>query len=528
MIPDEELDVYAVLQIPYTDERTLRSYLARLTVTLDAQAQNPPINNEGPPAVETIFSKPIQDIEDPVIVVQGPDKNDESSEEGHILLVWKVSAVHVDRPRMRVGAGTTVVVSASATLKAADQVQPAARKDEYLPSLIPSGINLLESFGQDPMMVGDSKPRLSALRVSRVMPTTSVGRDLMRHFKNISRRSFKAFPVVATRIKYCRPNITPNSQLMIGSLDVDVLPISGCDVILDDIHITMPDGTIDDLNKIQRLSLPITCLPLDNLTFLYRLSPKESLGDMAVKSHLRTLDITIRVSAAVKEDCKAHIIMNWKTSVDFTIPVNPGYGQPSQNLQRIRRPTNLSIDSFDSVRTNAAVRSDLPSVEPADPQRTSSAPDFGITITFSGPDCCTPGEIFTWNAFVVNRSNKPRKLALVVVPKRRRGEQRSNMPPSIGPGSDIIADAYIDENLVHIMQKNATLDPADVICLSTDMRLGPLAPSACHTVDMRMLTFTTGVVALEAVRVVDMGSNEHVDIHDLPTIVSVSKGSIAS
>lgn len=521
--------MYTALQIPYTDERTLRSYLARLAVTVEVQAQNQPLNSEGPPSVETIFSKPIQDIDDPIIVVQTPDKNDASSKDGHLLLIWKVSAMHVERPRMRLAAGTNVVLFASATLKPAHEVQPDARKDEYLPSLIPSGINLLESFGQDPMMAGNNKPRLSALRVSRVIPTTSVGRDLMRPFKNICRRSFRAFPVIGTRIKYCRPNIKPNSQLMIATLDVDILPVSGCDIILDDIEIKMLDGTIEDLNNLHGTKFPVKCLPLDNLTFLYRLSPKESAGDMSVKSNLRTLDMTIKVSAVVTENCKAHIVMNWKTSVDFTIPVNPGYGQPSQNLQRTRRPANLSIDSFDSTHSNVTLRSDLPSLEPTHiHKRISSVPDFGITITLSGPDCVTPGEPFIWNAFVVNRSNKPRKLALIVVPKRRRGEPRSNRPPTIGPESDIFADAYIDEHIVHVVQKNATLDSADIICLSTDLRVGPLAPSACHAVDVKMLTYTTGVVALEAVRVVDMGTNEHVDIHDIPTIVSVPKESTAS
>jgi len=303
---------------------------------------------------------------------------------------------------------------------------------------------------------------------------------------------------------------------------VDIVPYSGCDIILDDIKLEMLDGTVESLNELHGVTMPVKCLPLDNVTFLYRLSPTEP-ADLSVKTHLRTLDILIRSTAAVSEDCKAPIITTWKASIDFTIPVNPGYGQPSQNLQRTRRPANLSIDSFDASNQNGLVRPDLPSVDPTH-KRTSSIPDFGITITFTSPNYSTPGQIFTWTAFVVNRSMKPRKLALIVLPKPRRGA-RSNRPPSMGPArsSEEIADAFVDEIIIHALQRNAVVDAAELVCLSTDLRVGPLAPAACHSVDIRMLTLGMGVVGVEAVRVVDLGSNEHVDVHDLPTIVSVGK-----
>ena len=69
------------------------------------------------------------------------------------------------------------------------------------------------------------------------------------------------------------------------------------------------------------------------------------------------------------------------------------------------------------------------------------------------------------------------------------------------------------------MQKSSVVDTIDVVCLSSDTRVGPLAPGACHVVELQVLALREGVVAVDAIRVVDLGSQEHVDIRDLPTMV---------
>jgi hypothetical protein len=131
------------LQTPYFDERALRSYLGRLVINLEAQVVNSqPDNHEGPPGQETIYNGSVQDGEDPLIVVQGLHDANETSGDGHILVVWKISTFLV-RPRLRLQ-NPSVVFAATATLKPAEQVQDATLKEEYLPSQVPSGINLLE------------------------------------------------------------------------------------------------------------------------------------------------------------------------------------------------------------------------------------------------------------------------------------------------------------------------------------------------------------------------------------------------
>ena len=117
--------------------------MGRIVVNLEAQVVNTvPENHEGPPGHETIYNGSVQDSEDPLIVVQGPEENSQSPTAGHILVVWKVSAFLV-RPRLRLQ-NPSVVFAATASLKPAEQIQDATLKEEYLPSQVPSGINLLE------------------------------------------------------------------------------------------------------------------------------------------------------------------------------------------------------------------------------------------------------------------------------------------------------------------------------------------------------------------------------------------------
>jgi hypothetical protein len=92
-------------------------------------------------------------------------------------------------------------------------------------------------------------------------------------------------------------------------------------------------------------------------------------------------------------------------------------------------------------------------------------------------------------------------------------------PPSVGKKDPKIADAVVDDNIIHAMQKNSAVEPTDIVCLSTDTRVGPLQPLACHEVELKFIALRVGIVDIEAVRIVDLGSQEHVDIKDLPSII---------
>jgi hypothetical protein len=312
-------------------------------------------------------------------------------------------------------------------------------------------------------------------------------------------------------------------------LDVDITPFAGLDIRLETVTFKVTGGIVEDLNNTEGMTLPMKCLPRDDVTFLYRVRPD---GLDNANNNIKPVQIFVTARVTLSETCTPQISVRWQTSIDFTPPVNPGFGQPSQPIQRDHRPSQISVGSIDGVPSAtplAISRPDaLPSIElTTRHQRSTSVPDFGVTMTFTSTPppkgSLKAGMPFTWEVFIVNRSDRPRKLALVAIPRRRRSDRLvTNRPPSTGDGrikDPKFADAFLDENILHAMQKHAAIEPAEIICFSTDVRVGPLAPSACHTIELRFMALRSGIIGLDAVRVIDLATQEHIDITDLPSIV---------
>jgi hypothetical protein len=91
--------VYVILRTAYLEEDTLKSYLSRLSITLDAHAVNKqqqlPVDGQPSHASqfkELIYSGKIQDFEDPLIIVHGLGEGSNGVEKSHIVTIWKLNA----------------------------------------------------------------------------------------------------------------------------------------------------------------------------------------------------------------------------------------------------------------------------------------------------------------------------------------------------------------------------------------------------------------------------------------------------
>lgn len=562
-MPDETVDVFLILKAYGLNEATLQSYSKRLLLSIQAQVINTPTPDRADtaPASEVIYNGDLDNVEAPIatVVAEYGDEDDTSI----IYTIWKAS-IFLTRPRLRLF-GPSVVFTATASLKPSPE-QFGETQDGYLESGVPSGLNLLESFARDPLL-GGVKPRLSAVRVSRVAPATQITKDSFPMLKGLPNLSKKIYPAVHTRVRFSRPNAIPPTPAIIALLEIDFTPYFDCEVAVDKVTLKIPDGQVQDLNDTAGLALPLTCVAHDHVTLMYRLAPKES--DIPSKTPNRELSISIECCAFVKpETCKPRLRMAWSTVLDFTLPVNPGFGTGvTKPFQRSHRPAQLSIgDGASFVLPSVARPDSIPSLELATERAAEvTVAEFGITMTFTAqPGPIYPGDEFVWTVFVVNRisgtsaastpvqgpSPPPRKLALVAIPKRRRNDMRVVRPPSTagarrksvaavahanthhGPGSNAsgdvtpveVADAVLDENIVHAMQHSSLVDGTEVVCLSADVRVGPLAPNACHVVEMRFLALSEGIVGIECVRVVDLGNQEHVDVRELPVMVVDRRG----
>ena len=370
------------------------------------------------------------------------------------------------RPRVRIQ-DPVISFAATANLKPAEQVSSSVREEEYLPPLVPAGLNLLESFQDDPAMANGA-PRLSALRVSRVVPTTPVTRELLRPLRNSSQQSFRAVPAVSARVRYSKVNSYSSKASIIASVDFEVTPVAECNVLLERIDLRLAGGTCEDLMAPQGVRFPLQCSPKDDVTFLYRLIADEGSDPLVHNmSSFKSLELFISATAFVSEDCRPNITMRWRANVDLSATVNPSFAAPGQSLQRSRRPTNLPVASSTDT---AGSKSSTMGQEP-----TQTGEDFGITLSISGPASVHPGQPFTWMVFIVNRSNAHRKLALVPIPNRRKPEIRTpkgRPTSSAGRGIGELASAVADENFLYAMQRGATVDPAELLSLSADVRVG--------------------------------------------------------
>jgi hypothetical protein len=547
---DETIDIYPVLQIPYADRAELESSLERISVSLEVQivnGHNP--ERDSPPGAEVIYNGNVENTEVPIIVVDQEDTSTDGEEIRWAYAVWKLS-VFLARPRIRLQT-PSVLFLASASLRPEDPEQFGGVKKGYMQSRVPSGLNLLDAFTGDPVL-GGLRPRLSASRVSRVAPLTKPAGQL-QVLKGLPSLSKKIYPVAHPRVRFARPNTAPPSPALIALLEMDFTPFFDCEALLEKITLSVSDGVVEDLNTQDGMGLPLSCVGHDHVTFIYRLSPAEL--DDSGRPPARDLDLVVEVTVLLQPGkCTPRLRMAWTTMLDFTLPVNPGFGQPmTQPIRRSHRPSQLSIGGgadAESLAAPSISRPDaLPSLEAATKRGAEvPIPEFGITMTFSGPEQPVRlGDEFVWTVFVVNRSKadapvtgttaapngnaaaSARKLALVVIPRRRRNELRIARPPStagVGAHRDpLVADAVLDENIVHAMQRSSLVDGTDVVCLSADVRVGPLAPNACAVVELRFLTLREGIVGVEAVRVVDLGSQEHVDVRELPVVIVTSADS---
>ncbi|KKF93296.1 Mediator of RNA polymerase II transcription subunit 16 [Ceratocystis platani] len=551
---DETLEVLLVLRTPWADEETLRAHLKRLVIILEAQIVNKPDRGGGPVPHDLIFSGTLEDNDDPFIIV---DEDVDSSEEGdaqsrtiagtdtdtnidananakaqvpldgetlsqskedrvkHIYAVWKMS-VFLARPRIRLQQ-PTALFSASASLKPLEPSVSTAStlatahksRNGYLQSGMASGMNLLSAFATDDGL-GQVVPRLSALRVSRVAPLTNP-RDLMRPLRAQAAVSLSIVPAVHTRVRFARPNTLPATPDLIASLEVDFTGMFTSPIKIAQIDLSVQDGSVICLSD-----------AVDGLT-----PDGETEG---MRNPARDLDIAVRAVIDVNATTKPELVMQWSTPIDFTIPVNPGFGLSAAQppIQRSHKPSQLSISGAGDGASLISPSVSRPDSLPAhDAKPTLSVPDLGVTVTFAAPPGPVyKGQEFAWSVYVLNRSTEKtdtaaRKMALVAVPRRRRNEIRIARPPSMSrrPDAAQIADAVMDENVVHALQYNSLVDTPDVVCLSADTRVGPLAPGSCHVTELRFLALKEGILGIEAVRVVDLATQEHVEIRELPLIV---------
>ncbi|KAH8727474.1 TRAPP trafficking subunit Trs65-domain-containing protein [Phaeosphaeriaceae sp. PMI808] len=515
LLLDELLPVYVVFRTPLPDNETLQPYLARLVVNLEAFAfSTAPVQESEPkagPTKELIYSTTIKDTDQPTTIRHGEE------DDAHTYVIWKVE-VYVARPQGRFHK-PAVYFQPAASFKPVSAPKQTMPEDDYLPSRIPTAINLLQAFDSDPALTG-VHPRLSAMRINKIVQSAApVVKEMVRPIKNGQRPLFRVLPALVWRIRHARIHTSLSDLSLMASLDVEVASYATYDVRIKKVELALNGGEVKSFANIEDARMIYK--PGDQITYLYKIKPDvASDGTPALGSKGHFLNLKISAEVIMSETCHPNIAVEWQTPIDFTTA-------SEQTPNTIKAAHRLSTPALKAANPDALPSHDTQSQ--ASEEIISNA--INITLTISGPSKVNVGEIFTWEVFIVNRSDKIRKLAVLVIPKRKRDYEKHHSRPSTSsatPGSksdkkELLACAVLDENIVYAKQKSARTETAELICLTTDIRLGQLAPGSCYTADLKFLPFSKGVLGVESIRVIDLVTNETADIRELPSIVSSEK-----
>ena len=390
------------------------------------------------------------------------------------------SNVQSGRPRIRLHS-PTIFFRLSAVLRSDISSESDKFKDPLLPSGVPGSLNILESLRGDPALDG-VVPRLAASRLHGISPKTHDGYINDGSLRVGTQMAFRGLPAISSRIRYSRYKGTPGGLSIIASLDVETGAFSDQDIAITHVNMQLSEGIVQDMGEALSPLLPLVCKPKDNPTFLFRLMASESTQNTSGQSPAKMVLITVHATVLVSQTCRPSVEMRWKTGIDFSIALNPLFGAPGQSMQRQNRPNSLlrTSSTTDGSGLSASPREGEASLESGSNeqrQRTGSATDFGVSITFTAPKSVYMGDAFSWDVVFLNRSSRARRLALMVIPRRRKGLSGTHSSkPSSSSVRDRkdgdLADAVIDENLLYALQRSPGHERTQILSVSTDIMVG--------------------------------------------------------
>ncbi|KAL9090662.1 MAG: hypothetical protein Q9165_005150 [Trypethelium subeluteriae] len=519
---DEHIPVYLVLRAPVVGKAILKSYLSRLAINLQAHAVDigprpPPKDSSSNPNTaaarslaqpkDLLYSEDIAQSQDPFIAVRAVSgEEDEEIDTQHVYVIWR-KTIYLGRPKIRMQK-PAIYFAATASLKHIEQKPSVDGEDEYLESNVASPMNLLAPFNYDPAFAGKGL-YLSASRVTKVAPAKPAAHEFSRPLRTSNRKMFQAAPALLLKVHYTR--MPPGSKFpVLASLTLEATAFASSVVRIEKIHTQLSNGTCKTFG-IDSLHLPVTQSAGDETTWVRQLASTSMTEGVRDAANIHFFEIKVFGEVLLSDDCSAAIEVIWRSNVDLgPLPPAPG----TRNSQSIPRGRGSSVSSATS--TQALRRSS--SADGGGDQSVPSTNDFGITITFSGPEQIHVGEILHWDILLLNRSPQRRSLAIVALPKRKNVEPNNYLGQSEG---DSIACAVLDEHTLYSLQARATLEPVGLVNLSPDVRIGPLAPGACFQTSLEFLVLAPGILHLDAVRVYDLATQQFIDTRDLPDTVAL-------
>lgn len=330
-------------------------------------------------------------------------------------------------------------------------------------------MNILEPFANDPALSG-TRLYLSASRITQTPAAVPMNRNIVKPLKTGPRRFFRAAPALLWRVRFLPGKMASEPNAVITSLDFETTNFTASDLSLDTVELSLSAGKTESLYK----QLPLHCQPNDQVTLLFKLLPlSNDITDSSSMKYEHELSIDAMATVFVSESCKPKLRITWKTSVDFASFKSDS--RPTSLTHSGSRPTSNRLSGKDLPKLPGP--DSLPITDQHHDTRAIATSAAGVHLTISGPSTVYVGETFHWKLLVVNHSDQLQRLAVVMVPKRRRVEQTKLGPdPKDGTkkiqDDEGVAQLVLEDHLVLAMQRTAAQDTTELVCLSPDIRIG--------------------------------------------------------
>lgn len=331
---------------------------------------------------------------------------------------------------------------------------------EYMTSAVPESENLLANLIQSkPSTLSADDISLPASRLIKVSPKASTTNGDVRPL----RASSKLIPILPILVMRVASTAAARMSEPVASMDLELTRYVNCSVEIQDISVSSNRLHAECLTESLQSSLVLH--PGDRSTLMYRL--RES-GDYAVLAQYeQTLEVEIHATVQLTDSCKPRLKAQWRGNV------SPFFTKGSNHW---RRPMSAS---YMPSQDNQGSRPVSKRISMTGRPLSAFGNDLGVTLSFTGPPSVKNGETFYLDIFIVNRSARRKRLAIIAIPHTSKSTQSSHSghrplstSTSAQSRSRDIAEAVTDSKSLFDSQHIRQHYVAEVVCLNADVRIG--------------------------------------------------------
>lgn len=372
--------------------------------------------------------------------------------------------------------------------------------------------NLLRALQHD-IYLRQEPPRLSAASVS-AMPS-SIDTNVRK--TKVSGRRY--FPITSAITLQVRSFNFPSTSRILLSVDIESTDFLKTTIDIDSIDVEVQATTIKPIVKV---SFPIRLRSKDLFTYGFDLDCAKLASDLESEVPI-LIKVLSRPMIYVHDAVSGPALLSkWNTAIPLSAMATKNSNSTGtvSTHPRVRRSTS-----------NMHLRSIGGPLSPRDAPPVSSL--AGTVVTIVPPPSGEVGQLIRVAIVVRNQSTTVKNLSIDVSRRRKdlppipeavsRDAAAAIAAPAASPHASAAAAAATasfplsDDALLQLHQ-SLTVEPADLICLTNSIKVGFLAPDAQADLSLQYVALKRGLLRLQDLRVVELGSGIYQELNDLPEI----------